>query len=130
MADADNCNSACPRCHNLFVADVNIDDNAVVRLRIPGHATGRAVLTFVSAATVASMPLSELPATQTLRGLRLRLGENVAVARDPHIQSGQQKYTHTQRRNQSAHNHDGERPLGIRPDLVRQRRRQQSERRH
>jgi hypothetical protein len=45
VADADNCNSSCARWHNLFVADLNIDDNAVLRIRICGHAACRAVFT-------------------------------------------------------------------------------------
>ena len=40
-----NCNSTCARWHNLFVADVNIDDNAILRLRICGHAACGAVFT-------------------------------------------------------------------------------------
>jgi hypothetical protein len=40
-----DCNSTCARWHNLFVADVNIDDNAILRLRICGHAACRAVFT-------------------------------------------------------------------------------------
>jgi hypothetical protein len=45
----------CLRWHNLFVADVNIDNNAVLRLRIFGHAACRALFTIcVSCATVAS----------------------------------------------------------------------------
>jgi len=39
------CKSTCVRWHNLFVADVNIDDNAVLRLRICGHAACRALFT-------------------------------------------------------------------------------------
>jgi hypothetical protein len=34
-----------PRCHNRLVADMNIDENAVLRLRICGHAACRAVFT-------------------------------------------------------------------------------------
>ena len=34
-----------PRWHNLLVADMNIDENAVLRLRICGHAPCRAVFT-------------------------------------------------------------------------------------
>jgi len=45
VVGADKCNSTCARWHNLFVADVNIDDNAVLRLRISGHAACRAVFT-------------------------------------------------------------------------------------
>jgi len=45
VADAHNFSSARPRCHNLFVADMNIDENAVLRLRICGHAACRAVFT-------------------------------------------------------------------------------------
>jgi len=40
-----NCNSTCAQWHNLFVADVNVDDNAVLRLRICGRAACRAVFT-------------------------------------------------------------------------------------
>ena len=45
VAGADKCNSTGVRWHNLFVADVNIDDNAVLRLRICGHAACRALFT-------------------------------------------------------------------------------------
>jgi len=45
VAGADKCNSTCVRWHNLFVADVNIDDNAVLRLRICGHAACRGLFT-------------------------------------------------------------------------------------
>jgi hypothetical protein len=44
-ADADNCTSARPRWHNLRVADMNIDENAVLRLRTCCHAASRAVFT-------------------------------------------------------------------------------------
>ncbi len=45
VAGADKCNSTCARWHNLFLADVNIDDNAVLRLRICGHTACRALST-------------------------------------------------------------------------------------
>jgi hypothetical protein len=45
VAGADKCNSTGVRWNNLFVADVNIDDHAVLRLRICGHAAGRALFT-------------------------------------------------------------------------------------
>jgi hypothetical protein len=45
VAGADKSNSTCVQWHNLFVADVNIDDNAVLRLRIWGHAACRALFT-------------------------------------------------------------------------------------
>jgi hypothetical protein len=45
VAGADKCNSTRERWHNLFVADMNIDDNAVLRLRICGRAACRALFT-------------------------------------------------------------------------------------
>ena len=42
---ADKCSSTCAWWHNLFVTDVNMDDKAVLRLRICSHAACRAVFT-------------------------------------------------------------------------------------
>jgi hypothetical protein len=45
VAGAEKCNSTFVWWHNLFVADVNIDGSAVLRLRICGHAACRALFT-------------------------------------------------------------------------------------
>jgi hypothetical protein len=44
-ADADNFTQPLPRCHNRLVADMNIDENGVLRLRICGHAACQGVFT-------------------------------------------------------------------------------------
>ena len=55
VAGADKCNSACARGHNFFVADVNIDGNAVLRRRICRHAGpySRSVLAATEASATA-----------------------------------------------------------------------------